>query len=153
MLIFLLTDSNNVWKVTIPQGLAGPHVLRTEAFALMGAGNLGHAQLYPQCINLDIAGSGGVDPCTSGADCRLGKDLYKETDPGIYISIHTGIEKYIIPGPAVWKGTSNENPNKNSSSQDEMSSQQSLKQSTSKRKSPKFKQTSHERTMHKNAAT
>ena len=110
-MLTVLTDANNVWKVTIPQGLSGPHVLRTEAFALMGAGNLGHAQMYPQCINLEIAGPAhGVDPCTSGADCRLGRELYKTTDPGLFISIHKAIAKYLIPGPALWRGAA-KNPN------------------------------------------
>ena len=77
----------------------------------MGAGNLGHAQMYPQCINLEIVGPAhGVDPCTSGADCRLGRELYKTTDPGLFISIHKAIAKYLIPGPALWRGAA-KNPN------------------------------------------
>lgn len=138
MLTYFSIDNQNIWHVKIPQGLSGPHVLRTEAFALMGAGNLGHAQLYPQCVNLNIEGSGaGVDPCAGGADCRLGKDLYKKTDPGIFISIHKAIAKYQIPGPALWQGTSSQNPN--NPPQDSTSQPSSSKQSTSKQKTDKHK--------------
>ena len=143
MLIHLSVDSNNVWRVKIPQGLSGPHVLRTEAFALMGAGNLGHAQLYPQCINLNIQGSGaGVDPCAGGADCRLGRDLYRETDPGIFISIHKAIARYQIPGPALWQGTSSQAPN---STPQPVSSEPE----TSKHKADKHKSSKHRATPHK----
>lgn len=104
----ILRDANNTWKVTIPSSLSGPHVLRTELFALMGAGHGGHAQMFPQCINLDIQASTSSDaevqPCETGADCRLGRELYKETDPGIDISIHGEIAKYQCPGPALWQG-------------------------------------------------
>jgi cellulase len=104
----LLRDANNTWNVTIPASLSGPHVLRTELFALMGAGHEGHAQMFPQCINLDIEAATSsevaVHPCESGADCRLGRDLYNETDPGIDISIHGAISQYHCPGPAVWHG-------------------------------------------------
>ncbi len=81
-------------------------MLRTEPIALMGAGHLGHAQMYPQCVNLNIEGGTGVDPCSKGADCRLGRHLYRETDPGLYISIHKSISEYHIPGPSIWQGFS-----------------------------------------------
>jgi hypothetical protein len=72
----------------------------------MGAGHLGHAQLFPQCINIDIqSDQSSLQPCMNGADCRKGDQLYREeTNPGLFVSIHSAITDYRIPGPAIWHG-------------------------------------------------
>jgi lytic cellulose monooxygenase (C1-hydroxylating) len=102
----IIRNKTNTWNVRIPDSLVGQYVLRSEIFALMGAGNKGHAQMFPQCVSLNILKSDvpTKDPYTSGAVAKLGRDLYTETDPGILISIHHEIDKYIIPGPPVWQG-------------------------------------------------
>lgn len=102
----ILRNNSNTWSVKIPDGLSGQYVLRSEVFALMGAGNEGHAQMFPQCVSLDIQNPSArtLDPYANGAEAKLGRELYSETDPGIEISIHGEINQYPIPGPALWQG-------------------------------------------------
>ncbi|RDL38209.1 uncharacterized protein BP5553_02549 [Venustampulla echinocandica] len=96
-----LRDHNSSWTVWIPPTLkSGNYVLRHEIIALHVAEDLGGAQAYPQCINLNVAGTGSDNPVGQSAET-----LYKETDPGILIDIwQFGNATYIIPGPAVWSG-------------------------------------------------
>lgn len=92
-----LIANNNSWTVTIPSSIAaGNYVLRHEIIALHGAGSENGAQLYPQCLNLAITGSGTVAP--SGT---LATDFYTPTDPGILISIYETLTEYIVPGPEI----------------------------------------------------
>lgn len=99
--------NNNTYTLPIPPTLSGHFVLRHEIIALHAAGSADGAQNYPMCINLNITStsSGGTEtahPCLSGADCRGGTMLYKETDPGILVNIYQSLENYTIPGPSVW---------------------------------------------------
>ncbi|KAL2819084.1 glycosyl hydrolase family 61-domain-containing protein [Aspergillus cavernicola] len=92
-----LIANGNGWLVQIPASIApGNYVLRHEIIALHGAGSENGAQLYPQCFNLVITGSGNVSP--SGV---AGPDLYTPTDPGILINIYQVLTSYIVPGPAL----------------------------------------------------
>ncbi|KAL5334106.1 glycosyl hydrolase family 61-domain-containing protein [Aspergillus crustosus] len=92
-----LIANGNGWLVQIPASIApGNYVLRHEIIALHGAGSANGAQLYPQCFNLRITGSGSVSP----AGVR-GVDLYTPTDPGILINIYQVLTSYIVPGPAL----------------------------------------------------
>lgn len=89
-----LIDNNNSWLVEIPPTLApGFYVMRNEIIALHGASSKGGAQNYPQCINLQVTGSGSASP--SG---ELGTELYTPTDPGILIDIYQSLSTYDIPG-------------------------------------------------------
>lgn len=97
------TFINNGSKVSvqIPSYVApGNYVLRNENLALHGAnpGSSG-AQLYPQCINIKVTGS-GTDDLTSGG--TLGEELYKSTDPGFNVNLYLPVN-YIIPGPPLYK--------------------------------------------------
>ncbi|PYH52205.1 lytic polysaccharide monooxygenase auxiliary activity family 9 protein [Aspergillus niger CBS 101883] len=93
-----LIDNNYTRSITIPSDIeAGNYVLRHEIIALHGAEDLDGAQNYPQCINLNVTGSGTATP--SGT---LGTALYKDTDPGIYIDIWQSISSYTIPGPTLY---------------------------------------------------
>ncbi|GKZ32029.1 hypothetical protein AbraIFM66950_001118 [Aspergillus brasiliensis] len=93
-----LIDNNYTRSITIPSDIeAGNYVLRHEIIALHGAEDLDGAQNYPQCINLNVTGSGTATP--SGT---LGTALYKDTDPGIYVDIWQSISSYTIPGPALY---------------------------------------------------
>ncbi|KAL4892796.1 glycosyl hydrolase family 61-domain-containing protein [Aspergillus ambiguus] len=92
-----LISNGNGWLVQIPPTIApGNYVLRHEIIALHGAGSENGAQLYPQCINLRITGSGTAQP--SGV---LGVDLYSARDPGILINIYQSLSTYIVPGPTL----------------------------------------------------
>lgn len=99
-----LRERGNTWTVTIPSYVAkGKYVLRHEIMSLHQAENPNGAQNYPQCINLEITGS-GTDPLSSGTP---GTALYKPTDPGIDTNIYDDRLKkpadYIIPGPPLYK--------------------------------------------------
>ncbi|KAJ6120094.1 endoglucanase-4 precursor [Penicillium sp. IBT 18751x] len=93
-----LIANNYSRTITIPDDIeAGNYVLRHEIIALHGAEDLNGAQNYPQCINLNVTGSGTASP--SGT---LGEDLYKDTDPGILVDIWDTLNNYTIPGPAMY---------------------------------------------------
>jgi hypothetical protein len=93
-----LIANNNSWVVTIPTDIApGNYVLRHEIIALHSAGQVNGAQNYPQCVNLQVTGSGTATP--SGV---LGTALYSETDPGIEINIYTSLSTYKVPGPTLY---------------------------------------------------
>lgn len=93
-----LIANNNSWTVKIPTSIApGNYVLRHEIIALHSAGTADGAQNYPQCVNLQVTGSGSDTP--SGV---LGTALYKESDPGILINIYTSLSTYDIPGPTLY---------------------------------------------------
>lgn len=97
-----LIANNNSWTVTIPSTIApGNYVLRHEIIALHSAGNTNGAQNYPQCINLEVTGSGTDSPAGT-----LGTELYKATDPGILVNIYQTLTSYDIPGPALYTGGS-----------------------------------------------
>ncbi|KAJ8117295.1 hypothetical protein OPT61_g1474 [Boeremia exigua] len=94
-----LISSNFTSTTTIPRNLkAGNYVIRHEIIALHGAGSDNGAQLYPQCINLKVTGSGTVAP-TGGV---AGTSLYKRTDAGILFNLYNSPQSYPFPGPALW---------------------------------------------------
>jgi hypothetical protein len=95
-----MMSNNNSWTITIPSTLApGNYVLRHELIALHSADTLGGAQNFPQCINLQVTGSGTDSP--SGT---LATSLYTPNDAGIYFNIYLPNPslQYPIPGPALW---------------------------------------------------
>jgi hypothetical protein len=97
-----LISNNNSWAITIPSTLApGNYVLRHEIIALHSAGSSDGAQNYPQCVNLEVTGSGTASPAGT-----LGESLYTETDAGILVNIYTTGLSYTIPGPTLWSGGS-----------------------------------------------
>jgi hypothetical protein len=97
-----LIANNNSWSITVPSTIApGNYVLRHEIIALHSAGSTDGAQNYPQCINLEVTGSGTDAPAGT-----LGEALYTETDPGILVNIYTTGLTYTIPGPALYSGGS-----------------------------------------------
>ncbi|KAL4862616.1 glycosyl hydrolase family 61-domain-containing protein [Aspergillus spectabilis] len=92
-----LIANGNGWLVEIPASIApGNYVLRHEIIALHGANGYNGAQLYPQCFNLRITGSGNVSPSGVAAT-----DFYSPNDPGILINIYQVLTSYIVPGPAL----------------------------------------------------
>ncbi|RMZ67070.1 murein transglycosylase [Pyrenophora seminiperda CCB06] len=95
-----LIANNNTWSVTIPSTLAaGQYVLRHEIIALHAAGDVGGAQNYPKCINVEVTGSGTATPKGTPAN-----KLYTPTDPGIKVNVYGDNSKYQIPGPALFSG-------------------------------------------------
>ncbi|KAJ2902962.1 hypothetical protein MKZ38_010614 [Zalerion maritima] len=97
-----LIDNNNTWATAVPSSLAsGNYVFRHEIIALHGGGSENGAQNYPQCINIEITGSGTDSP--SGT---LGIELYGADDPGILFNPYVTVTDYVIPGPALYAPSS-----------------------------------------------
>jgi cellulase len=97
-----LIANNFVHTITIPATLKpGNYVLRTEIIALHSAKQDNGAQNYPQCVNLQVTGSGTELP--SGT---VGTSLYKTDDAGILFDLYTAFTSYEIPGPALAFGSS-----------------------------------------------
>lgn len=95
-----LIANGNSWTVDIPSSVApGHYVLRHEILALHSAGQPNGAQAYPQCINLEITGSGSTVPSGTSAT-----NFYSPTDPGILFNLYAEFSSYDIPGPALWTG-------------------------------------------------
>ncbi|RYP70631.1 hypothetical protein DL771_005344 [Monosporascus sp. 5C6A] len=95
----LLLENGLTWTTTIPASIKpGNYVLRHELIALHEGGNQGKTQMYPQCINLKITGSGTESP-----EGVVGTELYTPTDPGILHNIYNDETNptYQIPGPAM----------------------------------------------------
>ncbi|KAL9056196.1 MAG: hypothetical protein Q9162_003075 [Coniocarpon cinnabarinum] len=90
----------NRWTFTVPASIApGNYVMRHEIIALHSAENANGAQNYPQCVNLQITGTGTAKPAGVA-----GEALYKSTDPGILFNPYTQVNSYPIPGPALYTG-------------------------------------------------
>ncbi|KAK5070341.1 hypothetical protein LTR64_000011 [Lithohypha guttulata] len=96
-----LLANNNSWTVTIPSQVApGNYVLRNEIIALQEAQTLGRAQNYPQCINLKVTGT-GTNTLSGGTQAT---QMYRQTDPGLFIDIYQALSNYTIPGPQLLAG-------------------------------------------------
>jgi cellulase len=95
-----LIADGNAWTVTVPKDIApGQYVLRHEIIALHSAQDANGAQSYPQCISIEVTGSGTAEP-----EAVAATKLYTPTDPGISLSIYNDLTSYEIPGPAVYSG-------------------------------------------------
>ncbi|KAJ8115608.1 hypothetical protein OPT61_g2785 [Boeremia exigua] len=85
-------------SVTVPRSTpSGEYLLRVEHIALHGANDVGGAQFYISCAQLQVqnGGSGTPGPLVSFPGA------YKATDPGIKIGIYWPIPtEYKPPGPA-----------------------------------------------------
>lgn len=98
--------NNNTWSTTIPSTLApGNYTVRHEIIALHAAGTENGAQNYPQCVNIEITGSGTENP-----EGVLATQLYTSKDAGILFNPYTTITKYEIPGPALFGSKSGATP-------------------------------------------
>ncbi|KAF8916907.1 glycoside hydrolase [Mucidula mucida] len=98
-----LAKSNFTYVVRIPNNIApGSYLLRHENLALHGATNVGGAQFYPVCVQLDVTGGGSLTP--SGLSFP---GTYSAEDPGIHFNVYQGDaanEAYIPPGGDVYPG-------------------------------------------------
>jgi cellulase len=97
------------WDVKIPDSIAsGNYVARHEIIALHSANNVGGAQNYPQCINLEVKSSGSDVP-----EGVVGTELYTAQDKGIFVNIYYPgfqADEYDMPGPALYTGGSGSAP-------------------------------------------
>ena len=96
----LIPTPNAGVNYTIPKCLKpGYWLVRHEIIALHSAYNYPGAQFYPGCHQLNVSGNGTVVPSEGLASFP---GAYKGNDTGVLYSIY-GIEKYVIPGPAVFE--------------------------------------------------
>lgn len=90
--------NNNTWSTPVPDTLAaGKYVFRNEIIALHGAGSENGAQNYPQCVNIEITGSGSDNP-----EGTVGTKLYTKDEAGILFNPYAATIDYTIPGPALY---------------------------------------------------
>ncbi|KAH7092578.1 glycosyl hydrolase family 61-domain-containing protein [Paraphoma chrysanthemicola] len=95
-----MIKQNNTWPVTVPSTLAaGKYVFRHEIIALHGAGSANGAQNYPQCLNIEVTGSGTAVP-----EGVVGTELYTVQEEGIIFNPYAATIDYPIPGPKLWNG-------------------------------------------------
>ncbi|KAH8726604.1 glycoside hydrolase [Phaeosphaeriaceae sp. PMI808] len=95
-----LRSAGGAWSVTIPSSIgAGNYVLRNEILALHSAYDVGAAQFYPQCANIQITSTGSANP--SGV---VGTSLYNQSEPGVHYNIYNDESKpvYQMPGPPLF---------------------------------------------------
>lgn len=98
-----LIANGNTWPVTIPSSIApGNYVLRHEILALHEGNRQGGTQFYPQCMNIEVTGS-GTDSLSSGTP---GTQLYTASDPGVLFDMYNNPTSYPIPGPKLMAGGS-----------------------------------------------
>jgi cellulase len=96
-----LREDNYTTSTVLPAKLApGNYVIRHEIIALHSAYGDNGAQLYPQCLNLKVGGSGTVK-LTGGVE---GTKLYRRDDKGLVFDIYSKPATYPFPGPEVWRG-------------------------------------------------
>lgn len=93
-----LMDNDFTWTTKVPATLAaGNYVFRNEIINLHSGIEQNGAQLYPQCVNIEITGSGTDTP--AGV---LGVELYKPDDAGILFDPYVDNIDYPFPGPAIY---------------------------------------------------
>ena len=98
-----LIENAFTWETTIPPSVApGSYVLRHEIIALHEGNQQNAAQMYPQCINLEITGSGSEQPAGVVAT-----ELYDAADAGIFFNPYRTDFTYPIPGPVNSFGSGN----------------------------------------------
>lgn len=90
-----LISNGLTWEIPIPASLKpGNYVLRHEIIALHSASNADGAQNYPQCVNVQVTGSGSTLPAGT-----KGEALYTEDDKSLVFNIYTDFDSYTVPGP------------------------------------------------------
>lgn len=96
-----LRKDDGFWEVEIPKSIpAGEYVFRHELLALHSAYDVGGAQFYPQCVNVQIEGTG-----TATLAGTKGTELYTPDHPGVHYNIYNdeAATVYPVPGPKVCK--------------------------------------------------
>ncbi|KAK6225843.1 glycosyl hydrolase family 61 [Colletotrichum tabaci] len=90
-----LAGNGDKWDVTIPSDIApGSYVLREDIIALHSRDG---AQFHPQCINLEVSGTGSASP-----EGVAGTSLYTAQDEGLLFDVWSDATSYPIPGPALY---------------------------------------------------
>lgn len=89
-------------SIKVPNVKAGAYLLRPEIIALHEGFNIGGAQFYMACVQVEVTSSGAT-ALPAGVAIP---GTYSAEDPGIHVNIYPLQGEYKIPGPAVWNGAS-----------------------------------------------
>ncbi|KAF2026142.1 hypothetical protein EK21DRAFT_74911 [Setomelanomma holmii] len=79
---------------------SGKYLVRVESIALHQAQNVGGAQIYLSCAQVEVTGGGTGRPGPLVAF----PGSYNANDPGLRWSYYPIPTSYTVPGPAVWDG-------------------------------------------------
>lgn len=91
-----LMANNNTGVTILPSDIApGKYVLRHEIIAHHSSFDRQGAQFYPQCVNLEITGT-GTDDLSGGVSAT---EFYDWDHPGVLFNLYQPYDKYEIPGP------------------------------------------------------
>ncbi|KZW01362.1 hypothetical protein EXIGLDRAFT_760859 [Exidia glandulosa HHB12029] len=89
---------------TIPAGLEeGYYLLRYEILALHKAVDLGMAEFFISCTQIQVTNGGTSTPSDSQLVSFPG--AYTAEDPGIHVDVYTNFNSYSYPGPELFDGT------------------------------------------------
>ncbi|KAI0641488.1 glycoside hydrolase family 61 protein [Trametes meyenii] len=92
----VLNDNCGHFTFKVPADIApGNYLIRAEVIALHVASQVGGAQFYMSCFQVNVGGSGSANPPTVNIP-----GAYNARDPGILINIYQPLSTYTIPGPA-----------------------------------------------------
>ncbi|KAI0628545.1 glycoside hydrolase family 61 protein [Trametes polyzona] len=98
----VLNDNCGHFTFKVPADIApGNYLIRAEVIALHVASQVGGAQFYMSCFQVNVGGSGSANPPTVSFP-----GAYNAQDPGILINIYQPLSTYTIPGPAPFATTS-----------------------------------------------
>ncbi|KAH7076990.1 glycoside hydrolase family 61 protein-like protein [Paraphoma chrysanthemicola] len=87
---------------TIPKNTpSGKYLVRVESIALHQAQNVGGAQIYLSCAQVEVTGGGNGTP----GPLVSFPGAYNANDPGLRWSYYPIATSYTAPGPAVWNGS------------------------------------------------
>jgi hypothetical protein len=79
----------------------GQYLVRIEHIAIHGAQDLGGAEFYFTCAQIEV---GGNSDATPDPTVKI-PGVYSATDPGIHFNMYYPLPtSYPIPGPSVWPG-------------------------------------------------
>lgn len=86
---------------TVPKNVpSGKYLVRVESIALHQAQNVGGAQIYLSCAQVEVTNGGTGKPGPLVAF----PGAYNANDPGLRWSYYPIATSYTAPGPAVWDG-------------------------------------------------
>ena len=94
------TDKTQVTFKVSKNVPSGNYLVRVESIALHLAQNVGGAQLYISCAQINLTGGGDGVPGPLVAF----PGAYKANDPGLIWPNSPPRTSYTAPGPAVWVG-------------------------------------------------
>ena len=94
-------EEKSTVEFQIPKNVpSGKYLVRVESIALHQAQNVGGAQIYLSCAQVEVTGGGSGQPGPLVAF----PGAYQPNDPGLLWSYYPVATSYKAPGPAVWQG-------------------------------------------------